>query len=182
MILSYNEICELIDQGVIKNATYDMVNPASCDVTLARDILIEEHHYCYCFKPIIDYIISLFKREQLNTIEQQLPYTMEPNEFILASIQQELNLPDDISACFMLKSSPARQGLEQLTACWADAGYNGCMTLELKNMTRYHNLALNEGDPIGQLVFHRHAMVPEDKSYRVRGRYNGDKSVSGIKK
>lgn len=175
MILSYNEICELIDQGVIKNATYGMVNPASCDVTLGKNILVEDGGF-------ENIILSLRARNPLCGYKWTLPYALEPNEFILASIQQELNLPDDISACFMLKSSPARQGLEQLTACWADAGYNGCMTLELKNMTRYHSLVLNEGDPIGQLVFHRHAMVPEDKSYRVRGRYNGDKSVSGIKK
>lgn len=173
-ILSYNELIELVEQGVITNVNKDMVNSASIDVTLGKTVLVEQALICKV-------TCSIKERECIYMEEEDLPYAMEPNEFILASIQQELNLPNDISACFMLKSSPARQGLEQLTACWADSGYHGHMTLEIKNMTRYHSLILNEGDRIGQLIFHRHAMVPKDKSYRVRGRYNGDKTVSGIK-
>lgn len=62
-----------------------------------------------------------------------------------------------------------------------DAGWNNSvLTLELKNVTRYHAIHLQAGDPIGQMVFWRHTPVPEDKSYAVRGRYNSHDSVMGI--
>lgn len=63
-----------------------------------------------------------------------------------------------------------------------DAGWNGSkLTLELVNLTRYHAIRLRPGDSIGQVVFFKHTPVPEEKSYAVRGRYNGDTSVSAIK-
>ena len=109
-------------------------------------------------------------------------FSLEPGEFILASSIEVFNLPPDISAQYRLKSSMARIGLEHLNAGHCDAGWNGSvLTLELKNVTRYHAIHLQAGDPIGQMVFWRHEPVPADKSYAARGRYNGDGSVSGIK-
>jgi len=55
------------------------------------------------------------------------------------------------------------------------------LTLELKNMTQFHNICLEKDVKIGQIVFFKHTPVPQDKSYSIRGRYNGDKSVSGAK-
>lgn len=63
-----------------------------------------------------------------------------------------------------------------------DAGWNGSvLTLELKNMTKFHTILLRPGDRIGQMVFFKHAPVPAGRSYAARGRYNGDKTVSGVK-
>ena len=69
-------------------------------------------------------------------------------------------------------------GLSHALAVWADAEWNGStMTLELHNVTRYHQLALHYGDRIGQVVFHRHAPVPRERSYAARGAYNGHLSA-----
>jgi len=55
------------------------------------------------------------------------------------------------------------------------------LTLELKNLTRYHTIRLHDGVRIGQMVFHRSAVpVPHDCSYAKRGRYNGNDSVQGV--
>ena len=111
-----------------------------------------------------------------------LPYVLLPGDFILAASVEIFNLPNNISAEYKLKSSMARIGLEHLNAGWCDAGWNrSCLTLELKNMTRHHSIELNYKDPIGQIVFFKHTPVPNDKSYAVRGRYNGDTSVQGVK-
>jgi deoxycytidine triphosphate deaminase len=48
-------------------------------------------------------------------------------------------------------------------------------------MTQRHVIRLHKGDRIGQVVFFRHAPVPEEFSYRKRGRYNKDTTVSGVK-
>lgn len=177
-LLSYTEICELIEQGVIENASYDNVNSASLDIRLAPEILIEDSSV-YNNIPLI----KLYRKQSLHTEKRMLPYVLLPGDFILAASIEIFNLPNNISAEYKLKSSMARIGLEHLNAGWCDAGWHGsCLTLELKNMTRHHDIELNYKDPIGQIVFFRHTPVPNDKSYAVRGRYNGDTSVQGVKK
>ena len=176
-LLSYTEICELIEQGVIENACYDLVNSASLDIRLAPNILIEDSSIYNNMS-----IIKLYRKQPLFTEKRMLPYTLLPGDFILAASVEIFNLPNNISAEYKLKSSMARIGLEHLNAGWCDAGWHGsCLTLELKNMTRYHSIELNYKDPIGQIVFFKHTPVPDDKSYAVRGRYNGDTSVQGVK-
>lgn len=173
MLLSYTEICELIEQGVIKNTSYDHVNSASLDVVIGPDILLE--------KPS-DEPIYLSAKCPLTMEKGTLPHLMFPGDFILAQSQEIFHLPNNISAEYKLKSSIARIGLEHLNAGWCDAGWNGSvLTLELKNNSSYHIIGLSPGDKIGQLIFFKHTPVPADKSYAVRGRYNGDKSVQGVK-
>jgi len=177
MLLSYNEICELIEQGVIEGADYENVNSASLDIRMGSEIKIEI---------LNNDVISLRDKDQLSMYSWSLlqaRYMLKPTEFILAHSFEVFHLPDNISAEYKLKSSMARIGLEHLNAGWCDAGWNGSvLTLELKNMTRSHAIGLNYGDKIGQIVFFKHTPVPEDKSYAVRGRYNGDKTVTGVKK
>lgn len=181
MILNYTEICELIEQGVVENAEFRNVNSSSLDITLGREILAEllpNNWGSFHEKPI-----SLRDRTPLNVEIKRAPYTMFPGEFVLASSKEIFHLPNNISAEYKLKSSMARIGLEHLNAGWCDAGWHGSvLTLELKNMTRYHKILIQEGDPIGQIVFFEHTPVPADKSYAARGRYNGDLTATGIKK
>ena len=181
MPLNYTEICELIEQGVVENAEFRNVNSSSLDITLGRDILAEllpNNWGSFHEKPI-----SLRDRTPLNMELKRTSYTLFPGEFVLASSKEVFHLPNNISAEYKLKSSMARIGLEHLNAGWCDAGWHGSvLTLELKNMTRYHKILIQEGDLIGQVVFFKHTPVPADKSYATRGRYNGDLTAQGIKK
>jgi len=175
MLLSYTEICALIEQGVIEGATYESVNSSSLDIHLGKELLVEN-------LSISTPVLSLRNRKPLYTFRYNFPYTMTPGCFILARSKEIFHLPNTISAEYKLKSSMARIGLEHLNAGWCDAGWNGSvLTLELKNMTRNHGIRLQEGDAIGQIVFFKHTPVPEDKSYAARGRYNNDKTVMGAK-
>lgn len=175
MLLSYTEICTLIEQGVIEGATYESVNSSSLDIHLGKELLVED-------LSISTPILSLRSRKPLYALRYNFPYKMTPGCFILAQSQEIFHLPNTISAEYKLKSSMARIGLEHLNAGWCDAGWNGSvLTLELKNMTRNHSILLQEGDAIGQIVFFLHTPVPEDKSYAARGRYNNDKTVMGAK-
>lgn len=180
MLLSYTEVCGLLDRGVIENALYENVNSSSLDIRLGDRVLIET-------KPkegecrILDYR----KREKLVTypvLLDQSGVCLNPGDTLLAHSIEVFNLPNDVSAEYKLKSSMARIFLEHLNAGWCDAGWNGSvLTLELKNMSKYHSILLRPGDAIGQIVFFRHEPVPADRSYAARGRYNGDKTVSTIK-
>lgn len=164
-LLSYTELCELIEQGVI-DAPLEHVNSSSIDLTFDDKILIRK---------ICDGTAVWIEKNLKNG-----PYELAPGEFILASSKEYFNLPLDLSAEYKLKSSQARQGINHFTAGWADAGWHGKLTLEIIN----HDLVpvdIEAGKKAGQMIFHRHAPVPFEKSYAARGQYNGQKSVQASK-
>ena len=174
-LLSYTEICELIEQGIITGAEYQNVNSASLDIRLNGKILAE--------RTDTEYNVFLGRKQALATVAKSLPHRLAPGDFILASSYEIFNLPNHISAEYKLKSSMARIGLEHLNAGWCDAGWNGSvLTLELKNMTNSHNIFLEAFDKIGQIVFFKHEPVPSAMSYANRGRYNNDLTAQGVKK
>ncbi len=178
-VQSYNEICDLVEAGVVLNSSREFVNAASLDLTLGRRVLIESRGLRGAAQEV-----SLGKREPLNTVALDIDpargFLLYPGEFVLCQTEQVFNLPDWLSAEYKLKSSMARVGLEHLNAGWADAGWNGSvLTLEFKNMTRHHGIRLFPGDRIGQMIFYRHAEVPEHASYRNKGAYNGHTQVTG---
>jgi dCTP deaminase len=177
-ILSYTELCGLIESGVIEGASYDAVNGASIDIHLGQFVMVEV--------PSLNDLKYLNKKSSLNMDRIDLgpagQYCLAPGEFILAQSKEVFHLPNNISAEYKLKSSMARLGLDHLNAGWCDAGWNGSvLTLELKNVTQGHRIVITEGDRIGQMIFYKHEPVPADKSYAARGSYNGDKTVSGVK-
>lgn len=181
MILAYDEILELLRQGIIENSNPELVNGTSMDVTLGDSILVERSNY-FLDLDIIDYA----KRTPLATQRVQLDmehgYELSPGEFILAGSRQVFHMPRTLSADYKLKSSMARIGLQHLNAGWCDAGWNNSvLTMELINVCRYHSIRIRPGDRIGQMVFYRHKEVPKSFSYEGRGRYNNDKQVEGIK-
>ncbi len=186
-ILSYTEICELLAAGVVEGSDVAHVNAASLDVHLGPDFLFEEAPTAH--RPYVDLAlrntVSFYKKPGYASpgmLYEPLRYYLTPGEFVLAATREKFNLPNDISAEFRLKSSIARNGLEQLSAVWADAGWHGsALTLELFNVTRYHTLKLSEGLAVGQMIFHRHTAVPDHASYAARGRYNNDPGVQPIK-
>lgn len=175
-LLSYTELCELVERGVITDVPHEHINAASIDVRLGNDILIER---------ACNRTVSLHDRQHL--VMESYPigdggYRLDPCEFILAHTVEKFNLPDDICAEFKLKSSVARIGCAHLLAGHCDPGWHGSvLTLELHNVTRHHSIILHEGDRIGQVIFHRVTAVPEDRSYRAMGRYNNDPSVQQAK-
>lgn len=178
-LLSYTELLLLQEQGVIENSLSEHVNSTSIDITLGVNLLVE-------LKRVTN-VVSLRDREALRmkpiNLLREESYSLQPGEFILAQSEQVFNLPNDISAEYKLKSSMARIGLDHLNAGWADAGWHGSvLTLEFKNMTQKHAIRLQAGDRVGQVVFFRHKPVPLEASYATRGRYNGDRTVHGVKK
>lgn len=176
-LLSYNELCELVERGVIGPVDPKAINAASIDVRLGPEIV--------CERPSkFDLPVDIHKREVFNSYKLDIGYhyDLQPGEFILAQTMETFNLPNDICAEFKLKSSGARTGLENALATWCDAGWNGSvLTLELKNLLRFSSLRLSPGMYIGQMLFYRVKEVPTERSYATIGRYNNDKSVQTVK-
>ena len=187
MILSAQQILEeIIQGGVIENALVDNVNAASLDIRLGKFILVESNQYSIRDTGYMPKVLSLKQRDPLTTtkvdLEKEGSFVLRPGQFILAQSIEVFHLPDNISAEYKLKSSMARIGLEHLNAGWCDAGWNGSvLTLELRNLTTYHEIELCYGDKIGQMIFYKHHPVPTNHSYATKGSYNGDKEVSSAK-
>jgi len=118
MLLSYTELMELVEQGVI-TADPSLVNGASIDVRLGDTVMVEKVSHG------IERIIDLSQKEELSMILTVIPdngLVLKPNQFILASTVEEFNLPNDIASEFKLKSSIARAGLNHLLAGWCLTG------------------------------------------------------------
>lgn len=176
MLLSHEQLLERVQAGMLDLTDYDQINAASIDLTLGDTILVEEDS---------DRVISLKKRDPLPMRSVSIAhrsYCLQPGEAILAKTREVFHLPNDVSGLYVLKSSMARIFLNHLNAGFADAGWNGSvLTLELVNMTRFHQIELDAGVRIGQMLFFQHKAVPHDRSYAARGRYNKDTDVSGVK-
>lgn len=142
-----------------------LLNPASLDVRLGSNLMIEVRD-----QPEL-------MRIDISERTENEPYLLLPGEVCLAETIEQFNLPDDISAEFVLKSSRARDFYGHMLAGWLDPGYHGSkLTLELKNERRYHPLPLYPNLKIGQIVFFRMSAVPL-KSYALTGHYNNHKTV-----
>lgn len=170
MILPDFEIEHLCEQyDMVTPYERDLLNPASLDVRLGAQLLVEVSH-----RP------DLQPLSIASTTEVE-PYLLYPGAFVLAHTIEQFNIPEDICSRFMLKSSRAREGLEHLLAGFADPGFHGSsMTLELTNARRHHPIPLWYGMRVGQMVFEMLSAKPL-RSYAKTGRYNNTPSVTPSK-
>jgi dCTP deaminase len=163
------EIKNLCEAGMIEGYAQDLINPASLDVRLGGRLMIE----------VAD--TKEFVNVDISHRTDKNPYRLMPGEFCLAETEEIFNIPDSISAQFVLKSSRAREGYENLLAGWIDPGFSGSrLTLELVNARRHWDLPLYPGMKIGQIVFFKMSSIPIN-SYSKVGRYNGDLRVNASK-
>ena len=167
-ILCDHEIFNLAKRGLVTPFHQELVNPASLDVRLGENLLVEMPQV----PALLPYSIAGHSQEN--------PFMLQPHEFVLAETMEEFKLPDCVAGQLALKSSRAREGIEHLLAGYIDPGYKGRLTLELQNARSMHAVPLWPGMRIAQIVFHRMSMLP-GKSYSVTGRYQGDTAVQASK-
>lgn len=128
MLLSYNEICELIEQGVVEGAKFDDVNAGSLDIHLGTDILYEQdtdNGLC-----IVDYRARQKLHMGKHVMDPENGYVLAARESVLASSAETFNLPNNVCAEYKLKSSMARIFLEHLNAGWCFVGSTGIPLLD----------------------------------------------------
>jgi dCTP deaminase len=171
-VLSDWEIKARCKAGMIEDYSEELINPASLDVRLGGHLMIE-------VADTKDFInVDISHRTENN------PYRLMPGEFCLAETKEIFHIPDTLSAQFVLKSSRAREGYENLLAGWIDPGFGlskgSRLTLELVNARRHWDLPLYPGMKIGQIVFFKMSSIPIN-SYSKVGRYNGDLKVQATR-
>lgn len=159
-IVDYQIQSHSTGSGLIVPFNLRQLNPASYDVTLGKSIKVED-------------INGEWK-------EQDLPYDLEPGEFILGVTNEWFSLPDNMEAQFQLKSSRGREGYEHVLSGYVDPGYSGRLTLELLNVRRHKKLPLREGMLIGQVRFMFTDKVCRE-SYKTKGHYMYDEGAQPSK-
>ncbi len=92
--------------GLIEPFSVEMVNPASVDVTLGNEILVEND--AGGFTPF--------------NIGHETFY-MPPGAFVLACTAELVRVPNNLECIFQLKSSRGREGYEHALAGYIDPGF-----------------------------------------------------------
>ncbi len=167
-VLSDVDIFALARRDLVTPFVPELVNPASLDVRLGENLLVES--------PLTYHLVH----RSLAGHTQEEPFMLQPHEFVLAETAEEFSFPDCVAGQLALKSSRAREGIEHLLAGYIDPGYKGRLTLELQNARSMHAVPLWPDMRIAQIVFHKMSMLP-GKSYSVTGRYQGDTAVQASK-
>lgn len=120
------------------------IQPASVDVTLGASFK----------KPITNTVVTMDSHiEYADIIPMEGKYIfISPHSFVLATTQEYIALPDDLTAFVEGRSSIGRMGLFVQNAGWVDPGFRGQITLELFNASD-NTIQLEVGRRIAQLVF-----------------------------
>jgi len=153
VVLSDVTIREELAAGriVIDPLMKDAVQPSSVDLRIARYFRVFRNDTT----PFIDPKESQEDLTELVEVEDERAFILHPNEFVLASTLERVQIPADIVARLDGKSSLARLGLlTHVTAGFVDAGWDGHLTLELSNVATLP-IAIYPGMKIGQISFLR---------------------------
>lgn len=137
MILSDREIKKLLDEKRIQITPEpnleEQLGSASLDLRLDSEFMVFEHTknpYIDTRKPETFQNIT-----RLVKLQDDEPFVFHPGEFVLASTEEEVFLPDDVAARIDGRSSLGRLGIViHSTAGHIDPGFKGKIVLEMENI------------------------------------------------
>lgn len=94
---------------------------------------------------------------------------IKPNEFVLVETMEKVNMPKDVMAIVLPRSSLFRCGVSLHTAV-VDPGFQGTLTFGMKNLSEFP-FEIEIGSKIGQIVFEE----VEGNVKLYNGKYQGGK-------
>lgn len=151
MAILPDKILRVLGPKLLDPFTLDMIQPASLDVHVDRYFYIAQGgQWGGWIDPSLPSYICF---GDMIEIPEGKPFKMNPGCFALASTFQKITVPRNLVARFEGKSSLGRLGLlTHITAGFIDPGFEGYITLELKNVTAYQ-WVIWPGMKIGQICF-----------------------------
>ncbi len=162
MILARNRILLLVE-------TKNLIEPFSeeCLEGAGYDLRAEKFYRILSQSHIG---VSGRKTPEIKQIESTT-YTLLPGEYILVETLEKVNMPLEVAARILPRSSIFRCGCTLITAL-VDPGFKGTLTMGLKNLSD-KKFTLEKGARIAQIVFEQ--VEGETKEYA--GKYQGGKVV-----
>jgi dCTP deaminase len=135
-----------------------------------------------CYVQIPDYWILgpdgepvvVWRREKFEEADDgNLRFTLHPNAFVLLSTVETVRVAPTLASAVAGKSSKARDGIAVEFAGWVDPGFEGQLTLEVKNNLPFP-IRLTAGMPICQVIFEE-LRTKALRPYGERGHYQGQR-------
>lgn len=168
MILSDKTLKAMLASGELIVTPIDekSIQPASIDCRLGDHFLLVEENQ-------MD-IITLDAEIKYREITSDF-ITIPPHSFLLATTQEYVEVPNNLTAFVEGRSSIGRIGLFIQNAGWVDPGFKGRITLELYNAGSLP-IKLQSGKRICQLVFCSMDKAAENP---YKGKYQGQKVTVG---
>jgi deoxycytidine triphosphate deaminase len=160
-ILADYHLEELMRRGLIIDPDYTLLNPASIDIRIGDAAIVE----------------TVFGRFD-KVIIPHSGLVLDPGDFALVNTYEWFDVPNGYAMDLRLKSSTARSGFDHSLAFWVDPGWQGVLTMEIKNTLQYNALTIKPGQRFAQVIVHElsgHSLKPYD------GRYKGARTVEGPK-
>jgi dCTP deaminase len=99
-------------------------------------------------------------------LEQGQHFDLLPQEYVLVSTFESVKIPNDLMAVLYPRSSVNRKGLSVDLTGIIDSGYEGPLTLPIRNNTRSQVIQIHPGERICQLVFEQLAQPVEARKSR----------------
>lgn len=151
----------------------EQISSSSVDLRLGKEFRVFKH----VAKTHIDpYDKNDNDYTELHRVEEGA-FTIHPGEFVLATIQERVEMPNDLIGIVDGRSSLGRLGIIIQTAATVDAGFKGKVTLELANIGKMP-VNLYPGMRICRMTFHK--LSGEcDKPYK--GKYLNQGAADGSK-
>ena len=158
MILSDGEIWEALESGTIGLTPYPyrgLLQGSSIDLRLGAELLVHRR------TPVAGVSIDPSAVDVMDHLQRYCdridlsagPYEIQPDAFVIGQTLEKLDLPRSLAGRVEGKSSLARFGLAvHITAPKIDPGFNGNITLEMKNFGPFP-LRLTQAMPICGLTF-----------------------------
>lgn len=107
------------------------VGPSSIDLRLGTQFIAVKRHAERAIDPFDP--DSMSGREETINIAFGDTFVLHPGQFVLGATLEYLKLPNDMAGQVLGRSSWGRLGLLVATAVVVQAGFQGCLTLELAN-------------------------------------------------
>jgi deoxycytidine triphosphate deaminase len=115
-------------------------------------------------------LYEIYDRVEISVNEK---FILHPHQFVLASSLEYISLPYDYYALVLGRSTWGRLGLNIATATAVQAGFRGCLTLELRNLGETP-LPLTVGARIAQL-----SLIPVPLGSTPKGYFAGNRKYIG---
>jgi dCTP deaminase len=165
-ILLYDQLSEVLHrplpQRLVITPLLDkkQIGPSSVDLRLGTQFIQVRRHAELAIDP---FDRATFGGREEVTVPFGEQFVLHPLHFVLGSTLEYIRLPNDLAGQVLGRSSWGRLGLVVATAVVVQAGFAGCLTLELANMGSVP-LLLRPGLRVAQLCVWR-AVAPATKAH-----------------
>ena len=146
VVIGYEEILKQIKQKqpLIENVDEKNIQPSGVDLRVKCIYRLKNGGY-----------LGVENRKtpdvEVVTKENGEKIILRPNEFVLVETMEKVNMPNNLSAIVLPRSSLFRCGVSLHTAV-VDPGYIGTLTFGMKNLSNFP-FEIEIGSKIGQIVF-----------------------------